>query len=552
MKRFRWLPASDVVAITVALSAGSCVSGSNGTPGNASGKDGGTAPDATASCTTDAQCAETVPQTTPASCATGRCNAAHGVCEYEAKDEDGDGHAAADCKSNSGVAIQDGDDCNDHDPSLFPGHPESCTGRPDGGAPDAGFCTPGQISCLPDGTESACTGSCTPCKPSATQCSGDGALETCGSNGQWAAAVACTNQTCVSGACAGVCGPGQVNCDGLQPQTCAGSGQWQNEGAACSGTTAFCVDAGCTAPPPSCAPGGPGMNDCGASGESCCTSPEVRGGTYFRTYANSGSGPTGKANPATVSGLRLDKYLVTVGRFRQFVSAWNSGAGYLPPGGAGKHTHLHGGNGLSATGGGYEPGWATSDNGSVSPTSSNLSCDAGYSTWTDSAGIGENLPINCLNWWESYAFCIWDGGFLPSESEWEFASAGGSQQREYPWGTTAPGLGNQHAIYGCDYPSGSGTCTGTVNMAPVGTAILGAALWGQLDLTGSVWEWNLDWYAAYVDPCVDCANLTTAPTRAFRGGSFFGDTSDLLPPNRYNYSPSNRTFDVGFRCARTP
>ena len=89
-------------------------------------------------------------------------------------------------------------------------------------------------------------------------------------------------------------------------------------------------------------------------------------------------------------------------------------------------------------------------------------------------------------------------------------------------------------------------------MAPVGTAILGAALWGQLDLPGNVWEWNLDWDAAYVDPCTDCASLTPGSARAFRGGSFYGDSSDLLPPNRYKYSPSNRSFDAGFRCARTP
>ena len=97
----------------------------------------------------------------------------------------------------------------------------------------------------------------------------------------------------------------------------------------------------------------------------------------------------------------------------------------------------------------------------MSPTSANLASCSPYSTWTNTASTQENLPINCVNWWESYAFCIWDGGFLPSESEWEYAAAGGSQQREYPWGSAAPGTGNQYAIcqYGidnCYYPSGTG------------------------------------------------------------------------------------------------
>ena len=41
--------------------------------------------------------------------------------------------------------------------------------------------------------------------------------------------------------------------------------------------------------PPSCTPGGPGLSNCGAGGsgnESCCTSLEVTGGTYYRTYTN--------------------------------------------------------------------------------------------------------------------------------------------------------------------------------------------------------------------------------------------------------------------------
>ena len=117
----------------------------------------------------------------------------------------------------------------------------------------------------------------------------------------------------------------------------------------------------------------------------------------------------------------------------------------LPPAGSGKHTHLNGGQGLGEQRqrrGTYEPGWDATDwnnTTDIDPTNANLASCTIYSTWTASAGSQENLPINCVNWYEAYAFCIWDGGFLPSEAEWEYAAAGGSQQREYPWGSTTPG-----------------------------------------------------------------------------------------------------------------
>ena len=314
-------------------------------------------------------------------------------------------------------------------------------------------------------------------------------------------------------------------------------------------------DAGDTgSSPPSCQPGGNGLTNCGASRESCCTSLEVTGGSYSRTYANSGDGPTAEADPASVSGFRLDKYEVTVGRFRQFAKAWGTGSGYLPPAGSGKHTHLNGGRGLvdsSAPGAAYEPGWVASDDRYIAPTDANLACKSMFDTWTSAAGSNETLPINCVNWYEAHAFCIWDGGFLPSESEWEYAAAGGTQQREYPWGETPPGTGNQYAIYGCNYPAGdAGSCTG--GAAPVGTATDGAGLWKQLDLAGNVYEWSLDSYAAYRDPCADCASLTAASYRVIRGGYFYNLPTYLVSANRSDDSPTERSTCIGFRCARTP
>jgi formylglycine-generating enzyme required for sulfatase activity len=220
----------------------------------------------------------------------------------------------------------------------------------------------------------------------------------------------------------------------------------------------------------------------------------------------------------------------------------------------------------------YETGWDATWNNTtyVDPTNVNLGlnlvCAPGTypvfpATWTASAANNENLPINCVTWYEAYAFCIWDGGFLPSEAEWEYAAAGGNLQREYPWGTAAPGTacpgtGCEYAIYNCDYPTGSGNCTGVANIAPVGYASRGAGYWGQFDLAGEVWEWNLDWYAPYVDSCIDCAYLpTTALSRVLRGGYFdvdLGGAAYLLSSNRLGTGGWYRNGSVGFRCARTP
>jgi formylglycine-generating enzyme required for sulfatase activity len=298
---------------------------------------------------------------------------------------------------------------------------------------------------------------------------------------------------------------------------------------------------------------------------------EVGGGTFYRTYTNWGNGPINEADPATVSDFRLDEYLVTVGRFRQFVNAWfphPEYAGWVPAPGSGKHTHLNGAMGLvdvspgATSGTGFETGWLAAYDSLASPTNANLACDA-YATWTTSPGSNETLPINCANWYEAYAFCIWDGGFLPSLAELQYAAAGGSQQRQYPWGSADPGQGVEYAIFGdgvgtCNYPTLS-ACTGVANIAPVGTATLGAGLWGQLDLAGEVNEFTLDWNLPYVDPCTDCACLEDPPLPpppgiAGLGGSFRDMYEALMPSRQYTPQiyPANRDHTFGLRCARTP
>lgn len=269
---------------------------------------------------------------------------------------------------------------------------------------------------------------------------------------------------------------------------------------------------------------------------SCCDSTLLPGGTY-----NRGNNP---AHPATLSPFRLDTYEVTVGRFRAFVNAGQGTresviASGLEPG-AGAHPRIPG------------TGWVTAWTSTLAPDTAmlglSLKCSETLQTWTDTAGPNEQRPMNCITWYEAFLFCLWDGGYLPTEAELNYAAAGGDDQREYPWGS---GLDHSHAVYGCDARE-SPDCS-LADVPPVGSrSPLGDGRWGQSDLAGSVWEWTLDWYNdAYIDPCVDCAVTAPAGSRMVSGGSFFDDNLSLSVGKRLNLDP-RRWSDVGARCARNP
>ncbi len=343
------------------------------------------------------------------------------------------------------------------------------------------------------------------------------------------------------------CTPGEKRCgvvNASQPQQCDATGRWQDLGAEC----AFeCVGAGACGMA-SCVGGATGQRDCGPGGnEDCCTSLLVPGGTVQLDSTHS----------ATVGDYRLDKYEVSVGRFRGYVDAVVGG--WLPPAASGKHAHLNGGRGLSDGNGGYEPGWDVTWNSNLPIAkatwdgSNGLACDAAYQTWMSAAGVYEKRPINCVNWYQTAAFCIWDGGFLPSEAEWQYAAAGGSENRTYPWGSTVPGANVNLAVYGC-YRGANGTCSGVANIGPVGSVPAGNGRWGHSDLAGNVLEWTLDWYLWSYGPAASAnyANVTDAASRVFRGGAYYYDASALLASYRYGYAPAYRRDLNGARCARVP
>lgn len=271
-------------------------------------------------------------------------------------------------------------------------------------------------------------------------------------------------------------------------------------------------------------------SSCGPQGNrDCCESNIVPGGTFNRS--------SDVNSPATVSDFRLDTYEVTVGRFRKFVAAYSQN---MIAKGAGKNPN-------NPDDKGWNDEWNDNLETTASTLASALKCNSTQQTWTDDAvsAVGESLPIDCVNWYEAAAFCIWDGGRLPTEAEWNYAASGGAEQRAYPWSNppSSTAIDATYAVY-----------NGVKGVAVVGSkSPKGDGKWGQSDLAGNILEWVQDFYVTpYPVPCTNCAALNLAPNRMLRGGGFTFDASNQLTSYRNGGSaPFGNGFFFGVRCARS-
>ena len=229
-----------------------------------------------------------------------------------------------------------------------------------------------------------------------------------------------------------------------------------------------------------------------------------------------------------------------MGRFRNFIAAYNAWRVVPHP------TDGEGANPL-ISGTGWNTAWnsflATSS--AVFTDASHLNCSPSSGTWTDAAKspVTETYPVNCLSWYDAFAFCIWDGGRLPTEAEWEYAAGGGDKSLLYPWGND--GTEPLPANYAGNH---------NTPRLPVGSEPNGNGIWGHSDLAGSVWEWNLDWYVSPYTPtnCVNCAYIAVDSVHVIRGGDWYHPANYLAAANRDSTLDTDRlNGGMGVRCARS-
>jgi formylglycine-generating enzyme required for sulfatase activity/serine/threonine protein kinase len=171
----------------------------------------------------------------------------------------------------------------------------------------------------------------------------------------------------------------------------------------------------------------------------------------------------------------------------------------------------------------------------------------------------QDHPITCVTWEMADTYCKANGGRLPTEAEWEFATRG-PDGRIYPWGDDPPTAGHLNA---CDTQCLAWAKThhveltqldkgddGYATTAPVGKYAAGRSRFGPYDVVGNVSEWVADWDGKYT---ADAAQNPTGPQsgekRVIRGGAWnAGFEAWLHPSYRYAQVPSAQIYGTGFRC----
>lgn len=170
----------------------------------------------------------------------------------------------------------------------------------------------------------------------------------------------------------------------------------------------------------------------------------------------------------------------------------------------------------------------------------------------------DNHPVVKVTWKNAATYARWKKKRLPTEAEWEYAARSGRKGYFYSWGNKAPGRRKGGNIADEALRSEKkfwriwkNYYDGFVYTAPRGSFY--ANDFGLYDMTGNVWEWCSDWYAAgyyQKSPKKNPSGPEKGSHRVLRGGSWNYSPRDILTTRRLHYRSDVELDYIGFRCAK--
>jgi formylglycine-generating enzyme len=186
--------------------------------------------------------------------------------------------------------------------------------------------------------------------------------------------------------------------------------------------------------------------------------------------------------------------------------------------------------------------------------------------WNRPGGPGTTIngrdhhPVVQLAFEDADAYAAWAGKELPTEAEWEYAARGGLDGAAFAWGDEHfPGGKPAANTWQGRFPWENLKLDGHEGTSPVGSFAPNG--FGLYDMTGNVWEWTTDFFAATGngDERACCAPPVVAgerfPRRVIKGGSYLCAPNYCLryrPAARQGEAVDTSTGHIGFRCVVRP